>query len=49
MKAKNVLRAMVKAGMMNISIHTGKIIKDSTSEVISGKIVNKNEYIYESA
>ena len=46
MKAKDILKAMVKSGMANVSIYTGKVIKESNSEVISGKIVNKKEYIY---
>lgn len=46
MKAKDVLKAIAKVGMVNFDIYTGNSIKEVVSEVLSGKISNKKEYVY---
>lgn len=46
MKAKDVLKAIAKRGMTNFDIYTGNAIKKVVSEVLSGKISNKKEYVY---
>lgn len=46
MKAKDILKALVKSGMVDFSIGTGETIKKAINTVLDGDMKNKKEYLY---
>lgn len=46
MKAKELLKSLVRCGMVDGSIHTGKSILDARFKVHEGKVMSNKEYFY---